>query len=86
MKEQNFFPAAQDPDAAHRYLRWMCTYRIFYPFCLLYIDTAQGSRLNYKKVNYTVNDNNYNLYKHIEPKGEKYDIRIQLTAYNVQVV
>ncbi|XP_026805905.1 gastric triacylglycerol lipase-like [Rhopalosiphum maidis] len=49
MKEQNFFPAVQDPDAAHRYLRWLCTYTIFYPYCLLYIDTAQGSRINYNR-------------------------------------
>lgn len=50
MKEQNFFPAVQDPDAAHRYMRWLCTYTIFYPYCLLYIDTAQGSRINYNRV------------------------------------
>ncbi|XP_027844376.2 gastric triacylglycerol lipase-like [Aphis gossypii] len=49
MKEQNFFPAVQDPDAAHRYMRWLCTYTIFYPYCLLYIDTVQGSRINYSR-------------------------------------
>lgn len=54
MKEQNFFPAVQDPDAAHRYMRWLCTYTIFYPYCLLYIDTVQGSRINYSRVSCVV--------------------------------
>lgn len=50
MKEQNFFPAVQDPGAAHRYMKCLCTYTIFYPYYLLYIDTEQGTRINYNRV------------------------------------
>lgn len=50
MKEQNFFPAAQDPDATRRYTRWMCTYRIFYPYCLFMIAFSQGTAITYNKV------------------------------------
>lgn len=54
MKGQRFFPITQDPDAAHRYLRWVCTYRVVYPYCWLFINTAQGTRVKAYKVSGTI--------------------------------
>lgn len=62
MKNQDFFPIVEDPDTVNRHLRRLCSYKIYYPICSLFIDISQGTKNNYNRVSVILYMLIYNIY------------------------